>query len=100
MELFYYKHTPEAGVEYKTWIYRVVHFVRDNDVLGTDVVGWVKLQKPAFVEDSQEAADWYEASNREDMHFIMMEHQACQKWFMQNLNEIICAAKHNKKLAV
>lgn len=97
MELCYYKDEEEN--KYKTW-----HFIKRDVVVNGELVasyneGWVKKQKPNFIENSQEAIDWYNISNEEDLHFIIKEREAFMKWCFKNLDEITNAVKYNKKLS-
>jgi hypothetical protein len=118
MELYHYKYIEEKDVVYKTWhfskgnIYpnnyagkgeaKIIR-VEENDETFNGAIcgfvdGWTKLPKPSFKSGSQDEIDWYNTSNEEDHHFIIMEHQACTEWFNEKLNEIILAKKDNRKL--
>ena len=44
------------------------------------------------------ALEWMMISNKEDLHFIMKEREACADWMMENMDEILEAQKENKKI--
>jgi hypothetical protein len=122
MELQYYKHKREDQ-EYKTWYYasgNVYHNPRytghhrlDNgesplvlvvgdcsdhpSALAEADYGWTKIPMPKGLTKEEEL-DWMMTSNKEDMHFIMKEREACGEWMLKNLDEIIEAQKNNKEI--
>jgi hypothetical protein len=123
MELFYYLLTKEEGTEYKTWFYdegnvylnpwycppigetEKLFYIREKEnepqyqgAVGGYTKGWTKAPKPKFKAGSQEEIDYYITSNKEDMHFIMKESEACTEWYLKNLTEILDAQKENKKI--
>ena len=59
--------------------------------------GWTKLPMPKNLTKEGEL-EWMMISNKEDLHFIMKEREACAEWMMKNMNEILDAQKENKKI--
>ncbi len=59
--------------------------------------GWIKLSMPKNLTKEGEL-EWMMISNKEDLHFIMKESEACAEWMMKNMDEILDAQKENKKI--
>lgn len=120
MELHYYKKI-EEDKEYQTWFYdkgkvvlnrwymglkgdaKFFKVQSDNpedeyvgEVGGYDD-GWTKLKMPDNLTDEGKL-EWMMISNKEDLHFIMKEREACADWMMKNMDEILEAQKENKKI--
>lgn len=97
MDLHYYKYTFEEDNTHKTWYYGIVDYFVRGSIVGSSENGWTKRKMPDNLNDDEQL-DWYIISNREDIHFVNMESQACTQWQSKHIDEIIKAQKYNNKI--
>jgi hypothetical protein len=115
IELHYY-HTQE-DTEYTTWIYdkgnvyinpwhmgkgaKLIYVKEEEEnyqgIVGGYDNGWVKQTMPNNLTKAGQL-EWYIISNKEDLHFIMKESEACAEWMMKHMDDILKAQKENKKI--
>ena len=98
MELHYYKYIEEEGYTHETWKYMTA-VIRDcvGNYIADYEKGWVKQRMPSNLSKREEV-EWRIKSNREDLHFIAKESEACRDWYMEHLDDIIKGQKSNKKI--